>query len=1151
MCERRNGRAGRATKSARARTVIMVLLCALMTAACADPAARGDLTVALPAGATSLLDIGAYRIGYQRTGADAMWLPDGWTGHFTDDAGVAFMPGLHSGKPSLLLHCPWRGGTGPAFVDYALTVPAVKPVKLAFGIAMRPDVATVDGEVVRSDGVTFTVALTAAGKTTELVHEHYSLATPKPFEFDLSALAGEQILLRLQAEPGAKMNASFDFSYFVDPRITVGSATASLSAAVSHMTDTAAYRVLSKASLVTLSNRSGRGITPSCKLEHENVVEHEGSERTYRLVYAGADCRLVYDYAAQTGALDDLTARLDDTEPFRPCSGGGVFFADGPPEHAELVSARIDDGTALAVCWRYRRGSETATVMWTFRPVGKALVIAAASEDLTVARLSLGRVGGAGLRRAIPTPYLFLQAVSYLPEQRAFAMSYMDWTASHASQTPGAEARYIPKLDGKRNALNEVGYVAVSPDMDEVLPNIPHPPSPYLELLGPKMMLDMWTGEPFDASARWLETYKSVGIDELAIIYHVWQRYGYDVKLPDHIPADPRMGGDEKMRILGSTAQRLGYVFSLHENYIDLYPDAPSYTEDAAARDPKGTFWKAWYHKGTKVQSWGLRPVWALKYAEQNSPEIHRRHRTNAAYLDVHTCIEPWRYCDYDPGQPLAGKAACRREWQAKLFQYLRDVHGGPLFGEGYRHLYWAGLVDGVEAQVDGGEDCPALVSFDLLKLHPQMVNHGMGYYTRWLRTRRETKWGVDAPTPAQLDKYRAQELAYGHAAFVGNPLYYNLPHVIREYHLVQPVQARYGDARVTEIRYDVAGQMVTGSVAAVTGVLDRLRVKYDSGLTLSVNLRADDWQVGTVSLPQFGFVAEAPGLLAYTAYRDGVIADFARTQDSLFVDSRAEVTLPWAYRRKRIEPRVKALEYVGGNQFTITYEWLVNDTLERDLHCFVHFQDMTAQDTHGGIIFQNDHEPPQPTTGWQPGAAFADGPHAVTIPTNCTQDELHILVGLHQGGRVPLQGVSAGEHRIAVGRLLLTRKEDGAVTDVRLGDIEELRREQEHKQARFSDRMNAKATKVDVGVAATDGSFKLLARPYGFDLLPFPRDKHFSVELDLATLAPGKFTGELQATGLDASGKEVGSVAAAVKGGKAAFALGLPGAVRYRLEGQ
>ena len=203
--------------------------------------------------------------------------------------------------------------------------------------------------------------------------------------------------------------------------------------------------------------------------------------------------------------------------------------------------------------------------------------------------------------------------------------------------------------------------MALSPALCEVLPNIPHPPSPFLELLAPKMMLDVWGGD-FVPDAKRLERYKSYGIDELAIIKHVWQRYGYDIKLPDHLPANPGMGGDEGMKVLVSTATKLGYVFSLHENYIDFYPNAPSWNEKDVVRTPSGEMSKAWYHKGTKTQSYAIKANKMLYYAAQNSPEIHRRFGTNASYLDVHSCVTPWHHVDYEAEQPGVSVAAiCRR----------------------------------------------------------------------------------------------------------------------------------------------------------------------------------------------------------------------------------------------------------------------------------------------------------------------------------------------------------------------------------------------------------------------------------------------------------------------------------------------------------
>ena len=196
------------------------------------------------------------------------------------------------------------------------------------------------------------------------------------------------------------------------------------------------------------------------------------------------------------------------------------------------------------------------------------------------------------------------------------------------------------------------------------------------------------------------------------------------------------------------------------------------------------------------MQSFGLKCNRRSVLPKNNSPEIHRRYATTAAYLDVHTCVPPWHQLDHEASQPMAAMALAKVQYDTELFQFERDTHQGPLFGEGANHFYWAGRCDGVEAQVAGGEDHTPLLDFDLLKIHPQMVNHGMGYYERWFRSGYQHRLGEETGTMEQIDKYRAMELAYGHAGFVGSPHDHNWHWVVREHHLMHPVQRLYGNGQ-------------------------------------------------------------------------------------------------------------------------------------------------------------------------------------------------------------------------------------------------------------------------------------------------------------------------------------------------------------------
>jgi len=129
------------------------------------------------------------------------------------------------------------------------------------------------------------------------------------------------------------------------------------------------------------------------------------------------------------------------------------------------------------------------------------------------------------------------------------------------------------------------------------------------------------------------------------------------------------------------------------------------------------------------------------------------------------------------------------REAYYELFTFVRETHEGAFWGEGNRHFYWAGYCDGTEAQIVGGENAQLLLDFDLMKIHPQMVNHGMGYLERWFRSGYSEGWWKRVPPLEEMDKYRVTELAYGHQGFIATQVWRILPYAIKEYYLMLPVQ--------------------------------------------------------------------------------------------------------------------------------------------------------------------------------------------------------------------------------------------------------------------------------------------------------------------------------------------------------------------------
>ena len=61
---------------------------------------------------------------------------------------------------------------------------------------------TIAAQPNHSDGVTFSAYVLANNEEMPLMREHYAQAEWKDFAFDLTPRAGQDITLRIQAEPG-------------------------------------------------------------------------------------------------------------------------------------------------------------------------------------------------------------------------------------------------------------------------------------------------------------------------------------------------------------------------------------------------------------------------------------------------------------------------------------------------------------------------------------------------------------------------------------------------------------------------------------------------------------------------------------------------------------------------------------------------------------------------------------------------------------------------------------------------------------------------------------------------------------------------------------------------------------------------------------
>lgn len=361
-------------------------------------------------------------------------------------------------------------------------------------------------------------------------------------------------------------------------------------------------------------------------------------------------------------------------------------------------------------------------------------------------------------------------------------------------------------------------------------------------------------------------------------------------------------------------------------------------------------------------------------------------------------------------------------------------------------------------------------------------------------------------------------------------------------------VQRLTGDSRPVRISYEVGGQLVSGSAALAQSDRTRQKIEYETGLTLWVNWGEDPWQVEGRTLPQWGFLALGPETEVCTVIEGGKFADFARCPEYLFADARTYFHMPYLAEND-IQPRLRSFEYLGGNKIRLTYEWHVNQSLDRDPISFVHFTNPSAS-ANQGIVFQNDHGFSKPVREWKPGDVIVDGPHEVTV-ADAPWDRYAIVTGLYDAqGRVALKGPVAGDRAYLLGELEVTQ-EDGKITNVKLSNYDDAVKRWAAVRADFSAHTNPPGTMVDFGVIATDGSVKVNLAPGGLTVFPYPRDREFTVRIDPGQAVPNATIdlARVQVRALAAgTAEDMGAVPHRIANGRVIFRVGQPGAGRFRV---
>ncbi|MBM3333372.1 hypothetical protein FJY63_01805, partial [Candidatus Sumerlaeota bacterium] len=666
--------------------------------------------VAIKAGVTSLV-----RFRHQSV---ALWssetgttraLGAGWRG--TDDrTGAVFNVAAadRGGRlESLSVHPPWRKKWGTIWADYDLILPITKPITLTFSTAIRdtgPDEPPGDGVefkvivIERKDtGEPATSsAESAAGAPTLLFTRLAKSKKWEPASVDLSAYAGKPITLRFWNGPGPANNTICDSGYWGNPAISVGAAMpptvrepkqvmTGIGKAWDYGTEAWGGKVGDWTwQLKSKAGAFGASLYPSSEGIPDIVVALAQDKEA--LIFDG--------FTVQVDNVDLKTIPLSPKTQWRSAFANGRGVIEGDLLHnGQSLTVRMEvwaESGALRFRFsmprvkRDKRGHPRFTLIGLGRTafarkdpppsraisalVGQAKRVYAGFGnvieepkrfDLSANgfRLSTRHVGvdyGNGLS-LVQASDVFPDRFHIDPEQHTYSLQvHHDATISLIPSEKGAFAAAEVYRDGI------AGF---------------RPAAGVARLLG-RMCLDYW-GMSYEHGIATVETLAKYGVTDCVYVWHNWQRWGYDYRLPEIYPA---RGDHAQFVRLAGTCRKRGILFCPHDNYIDFYPDADGFSYDHIIFNEDGTPQRAWFNKGRNAQSYRWLPHAFQPWLKKNIALLKRDVKPTAYFIDVFTAIEPMDY--YDRSGRFYPKTETIRRWSECWDYVRRQLRGAPMISE-------------------------------------------------------------------------------------------------------------------------------------------------------------------------------------------------------------------------------------------------------------------------------------------------------------------------------------------------------------------------------------------------------------------------------------------------------------------------------------
>jgi hypothetical protein len=669
------------------------------------------------------------------------------------------------------------------------------------------------------------------------------------------------------------------------------------------------------------------------QLSGTNRITRSSDGRSFIFSFNGIP---LYQYNTMTngsykGSFVGLSVLSSGIANFFPAMCGGVLAVDHerivyPCE--ENISFTLDDQfiseDSIALLWSmYLNYTKLYDYWMSFQLKDKTLVIdiEGASDNRNGAGITLAEAFDDRKDLAIvPVPYFTLSSLLYRKSTRTFVSMFFDWERTHCSRMLplsaqkdhvlfASVAEYFPKTDGIRNKVKERIYLTVSQDIDEVMPNIVGPTAPLKSTLQDKIIISYhqpfpWILEPLVPNTSlpsYLDSLKNLGITNVALLIKDWWWSGFDRGNPKILPAnDFNMqrdgwdcnnsertggGGDDVLLKVRDKAHAFGYLFGLHQNYVDMYSTsrpgaAPNIQVDDSllSRLPGVQRQRAWAYPNNcrHENSWAIKPSRVFAIASLVSSALYEAYQSDWNYLDVTSALNPsgplpieghgsvYSPVDFEVGTDESSRDSAGmflhtlQKYRAVPQAVRNSTHNSPVQGEGGNHFLYAGYFDDFEARIKtallniSGYFAPMFVDFHLNKLRSKSSYHGAGHIYEFYNRGWDTFF-----TDKEILTFIATELAYGNGGLVTKSANncmdnlrcdHSLKQIALEYKHVFPMQQLLVKANVISISYyDSTGVVKTASqyiadhpneFADINSsyFLGRVRVEYSNGVVVYVN---------------------------------------------------------------------------------------------------------------------------------------------------------------------------------------------------------------------------------------------------------------------------------------------------------------------------